>query len=182
MLTSDPLVASAESVDAAKTYLRLDGDEDDAVIASLVVSATAQAESFTNSVQVARIFAETVEGGGTWTNLSAWPVVAVTSVATLDGVPLVIGSYETDIRTDGVGRVRLTGLVTGAGAGVGAQRVRVSYQAGRAASWTAIAEPVRHGIVRLVAHHYETRDRSDGGGLPAAVAVLWRGARRMVLS
>lgn len=174
MLTSDPIAASAESVDAAKTYLRLDGDADDAVIASLVVSATAQAESYTATILVERAFVETLPGGAQWTGLSAWPVVAVTGVATRDAVPLAVGSYEVDIGTDGGGQVRLTNAAP--------QPLRVTYRAGLAASWTAIAEPVRHGIIRLVAHHYDARDRADAGGLPAAVTALWRGARRMLLS
>ena len=59
------------------------------------------------------------------------------------------------------------------------QRLRITYRAGLAASWGLIAEPLRHGIVRLVAHHHALRDRVDEGGPPPVVTALWRGERRM---
>lgn len=174
MLEHSAVPLSADAVDAAKDYLRLDGGADDGVIASLIVSAMAQAEAFARSVLIERDFAETLAGSGAWSSLAAWPVVSVTGVSGTGGVPLAVGSYEADIGVDGTGRVRLTGTPP--------QRVRVTYRAGRVTGWTAIAEPVRQGIVRLVAHHFEARDRGDDGGLPDAVAALWRGARRLVLS
>ena len=169
---------SAHVVDAVRDYLRLDGDDDAngdrAVIASLVVSAVAQCERFIGAVLIERDMVETLEGTTDWTALTAWPVVAVTGVATAGGVPLAVGSYETDIGCGGKGRVRVTVAPP--------QRLRVTYRAGLAATWPAIAEPVRHGIVRLVAHHYESRDRPDQGAAPEVVLALWRGARRMHLS
>lgn len=174
MLTSYPIVASTESVDAAKVFLRLDGDADDGVIAALIVAAMAQCDAFTATVQVDRAFAETLMGGAAWSCLTAWPVVAIVSVTTPDTIPLAVGSYETDIGPDGKGRVRLTGVPP--------QPVKVGYRAGLASGWTAIAEPVRHGIVRLAAHHYATRDRDNESGVPEAVTALWHSARRMRLS
>lgn len=174
MLKSDPIVASAESVDAAKTWLRLDGDGDDAVLAALIVAATAQCEAFTGVAQIERGFTETLHLDGDWARLRAWPVAAITGVAGTDTIALPVETYAADIGADGIGKVRLT---TGA-----AKRVRVTYRAGAAASWSVIAEPVRQAIVELVAHRYESRDRADGGGVPDRVVAMWRAARRMVLS
>ena len=174
MLTSYPIVASAESVDAAKTWLRLDGDADDPVLAALIVAATAQCESFTGIAQVERSFTETLNASSDWARLRAWPVESISGVVTPADVALPVESYAVDIGTDGVGRVRLTTAIP--------QRVKVTYRAGAAASWAEIAEPVRQAIVELVAHRYEGRDRADGGGLPDGVVAMWRAARRMVLA
>ncbi len=174
MLTSDPIVASAESVDAAKSYLRLDGDEDDIAIASFVVAASAQCEAFIGDVLAERGFVERTAASNCWPVLTARPVTAITTVADDNGVPLASGSFEVDIDSDGIGRVRLTAVPS--------QRLRITYRAGKAGSWGGIAEAVRLGIVRQVAHYYAGRDGNGGDGPPAAVAALWRGARRMRLT
>ena len=173
MLTSDPIVASAEALDAAKTYLRVEHDDDDVAIASFVVAAIMQCEAFIGEAVLERSFVERIEGGTGWCGLSARPVAAITTVADEGGAVLPVGSYQVDIDTDGVGKVRLT---------TGAKRLKVTYRAGRAASWAGIAEPVRLGIVRQAAHHYGGRDRTGDAGPPAAVTGLWRGARRVRLT
>jgi len=178
MLYPKAVPLSADAVDAARDYLRLDADDDAtgdrAVIASLVASAIAQCERFIGAFLIERETDETLEVAADWVPLSAWPVTAIVNVASASGVPLAVGSFATDIGTDGRGRVRITtGLP---------QQLRVTYRAGLATNWAAIAEPVRHGIVRLVAHNYAARDRIDEGGAPEVVLALWRGARRMRLS
>jgi uncharacterized phiE125 gp8 family phage protein len=174
MLYPSTVPLPADAVAAVRDYLRLDGDGDSAVIGSLVLSAIAQCERFIGAVLIEREMVETLEETTDWSALSAWPVTAVTGVATAGGVPLTIGTYETDIGSTGRGRLRVTAALS--------QRLRVAYRAGLATAWTGLAEPVRHGIVRLVAHHYEARDRIDESGAPDVVLALWRGARRMHLS
>ena len=50
-----------------------------------------------------------------------------------------------------------------------------------ALSQNGIPEPIRQGVLRLVAHLFAARD--DGGGeMPAAVTALWRPYRRMRLA
>ena len=65
---------------------------------------------------------------------------------------------------------------------VSEKRVVVSLEAGLAATWAGLPDSLRHGVVRLVAHHHAFRDRADELGPPAAVVALWRGARRMRLA
>lgn len=172
MLTGDPIVASAQGVDAAKTFLRLDGDDDDAVIAALVVAAIVQCECFLGATLMRRDFAETATIGRAWYVLSAPDVVAITDVTAPDGTALPAGSHETDIGDDGLGRVRVTGADL---------RVRVVYTAGVADGWDDVPEPVRMGLVRLVALHHVQRDRIDDPGPPRSVAALWQPSRRMRL-
>ena len=52
---------------------------------------------------------------------------------------------------------------------------------GLAADWNGIPEPLRQGIIRLVAHLYTHRDFADAGPPPTAVAALWRPWRRLRL-
>lgn len=43
-----------------------------------------------------------------------------------------------------------------------------------ATDWIALDTALRHGIVRLAAHHYRERDNGPAAALPAAIAALWR--------
>ncbi len=49
-----------------------------------------------------------------------------------------------------------------------------------ASEWSALAEDLRHGILRLAAHHYRERDTGDQAP-PAIVAALWRPHRALRL-
>lgn len=173
MVIPDPVAAPAESVDAAKVFLRLETDADDAALAAFAEAAIAQCESFLGEALFDRSFTETIEARGSWTGLTPRPVTAITAMTTPGGTALLPTAYETDIDPQGVGRVRLAGTVP--------KRVRVSLQAGRAVDWNGLPEPIRQGIVRLIAWHWAAR---DGGAaeVPRAVEALWRGARRMRLS
>lgn len=99
-------------------------------------------------------------------------MVAITAVTAPDGTALPVGGHEVELR-DGFGWVRATGAASIA--------VRVTCKAGIAHDWGDIPEPVRMGLVRLVAFHHGQRDRNDDPGPPASVAALWQPARRMRL-
>lgn len=175
MLTIEPLAAGADALDAAKTYARIDTDTDDPTIAALTGAAMAQAEAYIGELTIERGCQEVLDAGTTWMHFGARPVASIAEVRRAsDNVLLAPTEYEADIATDGTGRVRLTGSTP--------QRVRVSYRAGRFASWSAIAEPVRLGIVRLAAHWLTGRDVAEAEALPRFVTDHWRAARRMVLS
>ena len=60
-------------------------------------------------------------------------------------------------------------------------RLLVSGTAGLASEPNGVPEPLRQGILRLIAHLFATRDGS-GGEPPAAVTALWRPYRRMRLA
>jgi uncharacterized phiE125 gp8 family phage protein len=90
------------------------------------------------------------------------------------GVALPSSSYAVDIdaRDDGWVRVLDAGDAT---------RVRVSGTAGLAMDENDVPEPIRQGVLRLVAHLFTARD-GDAGEPPAAVTALWRPYRRMRLA
>ena len=160
-----------------KAYLRVEGGEEDALLAGLARSATALCEAFTRMALVARDVVEVAAASGEWRRLEQAPVTAVTGVERLlvDGsaVVLAAGGFEAEIDAQGSARVRVFDLA--------ATRVRVTYRAGIAEDWNGVPEPLRQGIVRLVAHLFAHRDGVADGALPAAVAALWRPWRRMRL-
>ena len=176
MLTSEPIVASAEALVAVKDHLRVEHGDADATLASLTAAAIASCEVFTGEVQVERGFTETLDASTGWAALSAVPVVAITSVAGTgqdQGGALALGGFEIDIASDGTGRVRLTSAAPA--------RLTIGYRAGRASGWGGVREPIRLGIVRYAAQLYAARDASgDDVPLPTrSVRALWQGARRM---
>jgi uncharacterized phiE125 gp8 family phage protein len=59
--------------------------------------------------------------------------------------------------------------------------VRVTGTAGIATDENGVPEPIRQGVLRLVAHLFSSRDGA-GGDPPAAVTALWRPYRRMRLA
>jgi uncharacterized phiE125 gp8 family phage protein len=163
-----------------KAYLRLAGDEEDALLARLLRVAAELCERFTG---LALLLCEREAVLGTsspeWQRLPAAPVSAITAVATLDptggAAALPVAGYAIDIDAGGTGWVRLA-------APVGARRMRVTYVAGLAADWASLPDPLRQGVVRAVAHVHAHRDAPDDLGPPPGVAALWRPFRRMRLT
>ncbi|HEY0013908.1 MAG TPA: head-tail connector protein [Allosphingosinicella sp.] len=164
-------------VEEVKAYLRVAGSEEDALIASLVRSATELCEAFTRTALVERDAVETIEARAAWTRLSLAPVRAITGVSALSVLgaesALAAEDYAIDIDARGEGWVRVPGSAAG--------RVAVRYRAGQAAGWNGVAEPLRQGVVRMAAHLYAHRDGADGRGPPAAVTALWLPYRRLRL-
>ena len=170
---AEPAVTIAE----AQAFLRLETGQEEALLAGLIRSASALCEAFIGQVVIARDFAEAVAASAAWTRLSVTPVREIGSIESVDAggaaSPLPPGAFETDIDASGDGWVRFVGTATG--------RMRVSGRAGMAEDLNGVPEPVRQGVLRLVAHLFNARD-GDGGEPPAAVTALWRPYRRMRLA
>jgi uncharacterized phiE125 gp8 family phage protein len=164
-----PVVSLAE----CKAYLRIERDDDDAVLAGLLRTATGLCEAFVGQLLMVRAAEQRLAPCGDWQRLRALPMRRV--LAVLDGeAALPAEAYEADVSVDGLGWVRL--LVP---ADLAMPRVR--FEAGLAESWNDVPEPLRHGIVRLTAHLFTHRDAAEAGPPPAAVAALWRPWRRLSL-
>ncbi|MFD0846770.1 head-tail connector protein [Sphingosinicella xenopeptidilytica] len=162
---SAPLAVSLGEV---KAYLRIDGAEEDALLAGLVRTAAALCEAFTGQVLIAEARSETVAADGEWHRLAATPV------RSFEGAFVGEDAAAFDSLTDasGDGWVRISG----------GRAARVAVEAGLAEDWNGVPEPLRQGIVRLTAHLYANRDAAGDAGPPAAVAALWRPWRRMRLA
>jgi uncharacterized phiE125 gp8 family phage protein len=174
-MTAPPAGALAD----AKAYLRLDTDDEDALLATLIAAAMALCERFTGLTLVRAARTDAVAARRPcWLRLPATPVAAITAVSALDAAgtatPLDVQDYAIDIDAAGDGWVRLDRPVP-------ATRLSIGYTAGLAADWPALPEALRQGVVRLTAHLFAHRDDAGDAGPPAAVAALWRPWRRMRL-
>lgn len=157
---------------------------EDAGLTALLRAALDSCEAFTGTLPLQAGCEELVDGaagwpGSGWLVLSSRPVQAITAVqAAPAGAPrtdLPAAAYAIDLGAEGTGRVRLLAPVTTA-------RCAVRYTAGLAPDWASLPDGLRHGIVRLAAHHYRLRDTpGEGPQPPAAVAALWRPWRTLRL-
>jgi uncharacterized phiE125 gp8 family phage protein len=174
----DHAIVPADAVDEAKTYVRVEHDDEDALIASLIAVAIQHGEGFTATQFLMRGVTERMPVSSAWQRLGMTPVQNITGVNAIadDGTPspLPVSAYALDIDRNGDGWVRVT-------APVSAKRIEVTYSAGIAADWGSLPDALRHGALRLAAHLHAVRDTPDDAGPPAAVAALWRPWRRMRL-
>lgn len=161
----------AVSLAEAKALLRLDGDSEDALIASQIRTAMGLCEAFTGQWLIVREGRQPLAADMVWQRISVAPVQAVLGVTTPAGG---FADWEADISADGTGWVRCR-VPPPPGA-------QVQFSAGLGADWNAVPEPLRAGIIRLVSHFYTHRDAADAGPPPAAVAALWRPWRRLRLA
>ena len=177
MLSAAAIVPSAGAIAEAKAYARIEGNGEDELVARLVASAIELCEQFTGQALLARSFSQVLPASGCWTRLGVAPVRAITAVEGLsgtgDGTPLQVQDYAIDIDASGEGWVRVTRP--------GAERLRVSFEAGLAADWAAVPDALRHGVLRLAAHLFMERGETTSP-VPAAVNALWRPWRRMRLA
>lgn len=171
-----PDTVLADARDAAKAYLRIETETEDALIERLAASALALGEAFAGRAWIARAWTEILPVSRAWQRLGMAGVTAITGVEGLpaDGAAfaLPVGSYAIDLDADGEGWVRT--VMPGA-----AGRVRVTYGAGAAAGWDDLPPPLAQGVVLLTAHLFEHRE--GDAAPPAAVSALWRPWRRMRL-
>lgn len=162
-----PIVTMAE----VQAFVRLESGDEEALLAGLIRTASALCETFLNQVVIARPFAESVDGSGSWQRLVTQPVQALTTVKA-DGLALANVQFALDIDASGAGWVRLP---RGA-------RCVLEGLAGMAASQNEVPEPIRQGVVRLTSHLFSNRDSERSGEPPAIVTALWRPYRRLVLA
>lgn len=166
-----PIVRLSE----AQAYLRIETGEEEALLAGLIRTASGLCESFIDQVVIARPFEADVAASCCWQRLPVTPVRSIGEVdsVAVDGTatPLAGSTYAVDIDATGDGWVRLPRPYS-------VTRIRVGGTAGIADDENGVPEPIRQGVLRLVAHLFTDRDGS-GGEPPAAVTALWRPYRRM---
>lgn len=164
-------------IDVLKAHLRVEGDEEDALLAAALRSSADLCEAFTRLALIEREVSEIIPAQPFWTRLALAPVRAITGASALtpsgDETPLPAGDYGIDIDAAGEGWVRILRSAAG--------RVRIAYRAGQGEDWNGVPEALRHGIVRMAAHLYLHRDAEDQTAPPAAVAALWLPYRRLRL-
>jgi uncharacterized phiE125 gp8 family phage protein len=166
--------AAVVSLAEVKAYLRIEHGDEDALLAGLVRTAASLCEAFTGQVLLVDTRSAQVAIDGEWHRLGPTPARRVTGAWRVaeDGPETAI-AFDSQIDCGGDAWVRIAGEPG---------RARVAVEAGMAADWNGLPEPLRQGIVRLAAYLHAHRDAADDAGPPAAVAALWRPWRRMRLS
>lgn len=171
MTLAEPIVTMSE----AQAYVRVETGEEEAILAGLIRTASALCEAFINQVVISREFALEVNASGSWERLPVTPVKSIEAVEAVDGTAVIAsGDYALDIDSSGDGWVRMSQRQ-------GLSRVRARGIAGIAEDENGVPEPLRQGVLRLVAHLFTARD-GEGGDVPAAVTALWRPYRRLRLA
>jgi uncharacterized phiE125 gp8 family phage protein len=171
---AEPVVTLSE----AQAYVRIETGEEEAVLAGLVRTASAVCESFISQIVVEREFTVDLPASAAWSQIGVTPVRSISGVELVDaaGASSVLQStdFAIDVDASGGGWVRLR-------SGSSSGRMRVTGIAGMAASQNGVPEPIRQGVLRLVAHLFAARD-GGGDAPPAAVTALWRPYRRTRLA
>lgn len=176
-----PFTLAPGALGELKDWLGITTGSDDAQLGTLLRAGIETCEQFTGQMPLQQLCEEVLSASADWRVLSVTPVQAITQV---EGIPaegsrfaLPASAYEIELDADGSARIRVSNPGS-------AGRIAVRYNAGLAASWSTLPETLRHGVVRLAAHHYRTRE--DGATAtaapPAAIAALWRPWRRMRLA
>lgn len=176
-MIAESIVNPLASLSEARAFLRLENEEEGALLAGFIRTASSLCEQFIGQAVIVRTFHELLPISREWQRLQSFPVRSVTSVRGIDlggsAEPFASSDYAIDIDQDGRGWVRCL-------AGPGPMQLDVSGTAGLASDVNAVPEPLRQGVLRLVAHLFANRD-GPGGEPPAAVTALWRPYRRMSL-
>ena len=164
------------SLEEARAWLRLGAGDEDALVERLIDAATNICEAFTGQWLVEREGEEIVSLRQGVARIFARPVVAVDAVTLIGtgGSETVLdtAAYRVDI-AGGAARVTVPGPA-------GEAQVRIAYRAGLAAAAEGVPAAIRHGVVRMIRHLYEARDREEASP-PAAIAALWQPWRRTML-
>jgi uncharacterized phiE125 gp8 family phage protein len=179
MLKIEPVALTVDAVDAAKTYLRLEHDEEDASIYGLLTAAIVHAEGYLGQLLIARGIVQRISASTGWQRLTATPVRSVTSATGIpaEGAPFLLTGhgFSTDINAQHDGWIRIP--YPGS-----AGRVDVAYRAGLVPGWPDLPEAISMAVLRIAAHLHSHRDAPDDQGPPPAIASLLRPWRRMRLA
>ena len=175
-----PAVLAGAALDELKEWLAITTPRDDAALTQLLRAALEMCEAFTGQMPLAAQCEEVLPARPCWQALATRPIQAIAGV---DGIPaegarfaLAVADYAIELEADGGAMVRVIRAGT-------ATRVAVRFTAGMAAEWADLPDGLRHGVIRLAAHHYRQRELEPASPVPpAAVAALWRPWRQMRLA
>lgn len=160
-----PTPVLAVSLDAAKTFLRVDHSDEDALITEMIDTASRQIEDRCGISLITRPQRLTKSAAGAGVYLNRYPIHSI-EAASQNEAPLTI---EANLRARPVlVRTDETGDVT------------VDFTAGYGETPADIPTPLRQGVLLLLAHLYEHRGAEAPSNFPMMVDALiqpYRGIR-----
>lgn len=180
LVMTSPPAAEPVTVADAKAHLRIDGSDEDVLIASLLLTSRLHIETALSLALITQSWTLRLDG---WPcrrdiELPLAPLRAVDEVRVKNasGTAVVVPpeSYLVDLAAR---PARLIwNNVTPPAPQVPANGIEIDLTAGFGASGDSVPAPLKHAILMLMAHWYEHRDPQEIGGdgarIPAAVGEL----------
>lgn len=176
-----PPVTGAAALAELKHWLGISRPAEDAALVALLEASLAICEAFTGKAPLAQTVEEVIAPVSGWQELTSRPVRDVTGAALIaaDGTreTLAIPGDTFELRITDSAYVQLLRPLEGRG-------VALRLVVGIADDWEQVPAALRHGIIRLAAHHYRDRDRDTKASVapPACVTALWRPWRSVRLA
>lgn len=163
------------TLDAVKLHLRIDGSEEDSLLAACITAARLTCESYLRRALVTQSWQYYMDAWpGPVVRLPRPPLLAVTAIRVYDGLGAATlldpEHYEVDLAS-APGRISpRSGGWPQPGRRMGG--IEITFDAGYGPSWNAVPQDIRQGLLMAVAVFYEGRGAADGD-LPRPIAALW---------
>lgn len=176
-----PPVTGDAALAELKHWLGISSPTEDNALVGLLDASVAICEAFIGKAPLVQTVEEIIAPQAGWKELASRPVRAVIGAELIaaDGTrqPLALDSTAFELRITGNACVQLLRPLNGLG-------VAFRLVVGIADDWDSLPAALRHGIIRLSAHHYRDRDRDAKASVapPASVTALWRPWRSMRLT
>lgn len=168
-----PPVPGEAALAELKHWLGISRPIEDETLAQLLATSLTICEAFTGKTPLSQTVEEVIPLAGGWQELTSRPVREVTGAQLIkaDGTREVIAALPDALewRISGSACIQLRRPFEGQG-------MALQLVVGIAEDWSALPAPLRHGIIRLAAHHFRHRDGPGEASAvpPASVTALWR--------
>lgn len=174
------------SLEEAKAHLRVDGDDEDVLIANLITAAREWAEAYTDRAFITQTWDATFDDGfPACVELYHPPLIGVTSVTYVDGFgvsqTLAADQYRVDAPAGPKpfpGRVSRAYGVSWPSTQPVNDAVSIRYQAGYGGAAEDVPAAIRSALLLLIGELYKTREDTVTGTIISSVpmgveALLW---------
>lgn len=173
-----PPVPGPAALAELKHWLGISRPNEDETLGLLLDASVTICEAFTGRAPLRQTVEEIIPLTVGWHELASRPVHALTAASLIadDGTrtPVPVLSDALEWRIGGSACVQLLRPFDGQG-------LTLELVVGIAADWDSLPAPLRHGIIRLAAHHFRDREGKPGAVPPASVTALWRPWREVRL-
>jgi len=188
VLTSAPAVEPV-TVDEAKWFLRIDYDDENSLLASLITSSRLQIEAALDLALITQSWSWTFDS---WPkgNVLELPIGFVRSIEAVritarDGTVNEVSPDQFVLEGGRIPPRLLSKSGDWPKPGIPALGIEIAFTAGFGSEPSDVPEPIRQALLMLVAHWYEHRDPAEIGGaatrIPEAVSALLKPYSRVRL-
>lgn len=166
-----PPVPGETALAELKHWLGINRPNEDETLGRLLDASLTICEAFTGKAPLRQTVEEVLPLSGNWLELVSRPVHQLIGAALIaaDGSrePIVMLAETLEWRIGSSACVRQLRPLEG-------EALALQMVVGIAADWDSLPAPLRHGIIRLAAHHFRDREGKAGTVPPASVTALWR--------